>query len=48
MQPGSGQSVYRRSRTPLPLPLTELARQTVGEVPLSPAYRATVNLALPE
>jgi hypothetical protein len=48
MQPGSGQSPYHRSRTPLPPSLTQLARRTVGEASLSPAYRATLNLVLPE
>jgi serine/threonine protein kinase len=36
------------SRAPLPLPLAEVARQAAGEMPLSPAYRATRNLVLVE
>jgi serine/threonine protein kinase len=36
------------SRGPLSLPLAEVARQAAGEIPVSPAYRATRNLVLVE
>jgi serine/threonine protein kinase len=36
------------SREPLPLSLSELARQAADEAPVSPAYRATRNLVLVE
>jgi hypothetical protein len=34
------------SQGPLPVSLAEVARQAAGEVPVSPAYRATRNLVL--
>jgi hypothetical protein len=34
------------SRGPLPLSLAEVARQAAGEIPVSPAYRASRNLVL--